>query len=97
MAERDLHGLHALRRSGEFKWRLPMSNTAKKIALILVVLALPAAAFARGAAGGSAGMAARGALIGSAQMQGQMGMQKAPAVAPLPPPRITVPAIPQFK
>jgi hypothetical protein len=70
-----------------------MSNTATKIALILVVLALPAAAFARG----SAGMAARGALIGSAQMQGQMGMQKAPSVAPIPPPRITVPAIPQFK
>ena len=74
-----------------------MSNTATKIALMLVVLALPAAALARDSAGGSAGLAARGALIGSAQMQGQMGMQKAPAVAPIPPPRISVPAIPQFK
>jgi hypothetical protein len=70
-----------------------MSNTATKIALILLVLALPAAAFARG----SAGLAARGALIGSAQMLGQIGVQKAPAVAPIPPPRISVPAIPQFK
>ena len=74
-----------------------MSNTATKIATILVVLALPAAAFARGPAGGSAGMAARGAIIGSAQMQGQVGVPKAPAVAPIPPPRIYVPAIPQFK
>jgi len=74
-----------------------MSNTATKIALILVVLALPAAAFARGSAGGSAGSAARGALIGSAQMEGQIGVPKAPAVAPLPPPRISVPPIPQFK
>jgi hypothetical protein len=74
-----------------------MSNTATKIVLILVVLVLPAAAFASGSAGGSAGLAARGALIGSAQMQGQIGLQKAPAVAPIPPPRISVPPIPQFK
>ena len=74
-----------------------MSNTVTKIALILAVLALPGAAFARGPAGGSAGLAARGALIGSAEMLGQVGVQKAPAVAPIPPPRIYVPAIPQFK
>jgi hypothetical protein len=74
-----------------------MSNTATKIALILVTLSLPAAAFARGSAGGSAGLAARGAVLGTAAMLGQAGMQKAPAVAPIPPPRISVPAIPQFK
>jgi hypothetical protein len=74
-----------------------MSNTATKIALVLAVLALPAAAFAKGAAGGSAGLHARAALIDSAEMLGQSGGIKAPAVAPIPPPRIYVPAIPKFK
>ena len=68
-----------------------------KIALVLVVLALPAAAYARGSAGGSAGLRARGALIGSEQMLGQIEAQRAPAVAPIPPPRISAPAIPKFK
>ena len=70
-----------------------MSNTATKIALVFLVLALPAAALARD--GGSAGLRARGALIGSAL--DQSGRKNAPAVAPLPPPRIDVPAIPKFK
>jgi hypothetical protein len=76
-----------------------MSNTATKIALVFLVLAVPAAAFARagGSTAGSAGLAARGALIGSAQMLDQSGRKSAPAVAPLPPPRISVPAIPKFK
>jgi hypothetical protein len=74
-----------------------MSNTATKIALVLAVLALPAAAFARGSAGGSAGLGARPAVIGSAQMLGQIEARRAPAVAPIPPPRISVPAIPKFK
>jgi hypothetical protein len=74
-----------------------MSSAATKIALILVILASPAAAFARGMAGGSPGLAARGAILGSAEMLGQVGVQRAPAVAAIPPPRIYVPAIPQFK
>ncbi len=74
-----------------------MSNIVTRIALVLAVLALPAAAFARGPAGGSAGLAARGAILGSAEMFGQMHKTVVPTVPAIPPPRITVPAIPQFK
>jgi hypothetical protein len=71
-----------------------MMNTALKIALAFVAFSLPVTAFARG---GSAGLASRGAITGAAQMQGLIGKNNAPAVAPIPPPRITVPTIPQFK
>jgi hypothetical protein len=71
-----------------------MSNTVLKIVLALVALSLPATAFARGT---SAGMASRAAIIGSAQMLDQSQKINAPAVAPIPPPRITIPKIPQFK
>jgi hypothetical protein len=77
------------------KWRPSMPNIVTRIALILAVLALPAAAFARGAGGG--GLASRGAILGSAMNFNQMQRAAAPSVAPIPPPRITVPAIPQFK
>jgi hypothetical protein len=78
-----------------------MPNIVTRIALVLAVLALPSAALARGmgggmAGGGTAGLASRGAILGSAMNFSQM-QRAAPSVAPIPPPRITVPAIPQFK
>jgi hypothetical protein len=84
-----------------------MSNTSVKVAFVFfMVLALPAASFARG--GGSAGMGHSGGaggsrpnagLIGAAQSQltNPSGMGNASRVAPIPPPRITVPTVPQFK
>ena len=86
-----------------------MSNTSVKIAIALfMVLATPAASFARGGGGrggGTTGMggsrpnAALGAQIGAAQMQltDPSGIRNANKVAPIAPPRISVPAIPQFK
>jgi hypothetical protein len=79
-----------------------MPNIVTRIALVLAVLALPSAALARGmgggmAGGGTAGLASRGAILGSAMNFSQMQRAAAPSVAPIPPPRITVPAIPQFK
>lgn len=73
-----------------------MPNIVTRIAMVLAVVALPSAAFARGAGGGAAGLASRGAIIASAMNFSQM-QKAAPSVAPIPPPRITVPAIPQFK
>jgi hypothetical protein len=85
-----------------------MSNTSVKakvaIALFLV-LATPAASFARsGGGGGTVGMggsrpnAALGAQIGAAGMLANPSrVGNAPTVAAPPPPRISVPAIPQFK
>jgi hypothetical protein len=87
-----------------------MSNTSVKakvaIALFLV-LATPAASFARGGGGGGGGTvgmggsrpnAALGAQIGAAGMLASPNrVGNAPAVAAPPPPRISVPAIPQFK
>jgi hypothetical protein len=75
-----------------------MPNIVTRIALVLAVLALPSAALARGMAGGGVGggLAARGAILGSAMNFSQM-KTAAPSVAPIPPPRISVPAIPQFK
>jgi hypothetical protein len=79
-----------------------MPNIVTRIALILAVLALPSAALARGmgasmAGGNAAALASRGAILGSAMNYGQMHGPAAPSVAPIPPPRITVPPIPQFK
>jgi hypothetical protein len=79
------------------KWRLSMPNIVTRIAMVLALLALPSAAFARGAGGGAAGLASRGAILGSAMNYSQMQRAAVPSVAPIPPPRITVPAIPQFK
>ena len=84
-----------------------MSNTSVKVAIALfMVLATPAASFTRG--GGSAGMGHSGGvggvrpnagLIGAAQSQvtSPSGMGNASRVAPIPPPRISVPTVPQFK
>jgi len=77
-----------------------MSNIALKIAVALMALSLPVTAFAqRGSARPSANSAvnSRGAQIGAAQMLDQSQRIKPPAVAPIPPPQITVPKIPQFK
>jgi hypothetical protein len=85
-----------------------MSNTSVKVAIALfMVLATPAASFARGGGGGSAGMGHSGGvggvrpnagLIGAAQSQvtNPSGMGNV-GVAPIAPPRITVPTVPKFK
>ena len=90
-----------------------MSNTPVKVAIALVmVLATPAASFARGG-GGQGGGAAMGnsamgfsggvrpnaGLIGAAQSQvtDPSGIGNAQKVAPLPPPHISIPTVPQFK
>ena len=83
-----------------------MSNTSVKIAFVFfMVLVLPTASFARG--GGSAGMGHSGgvggarpnaATLGALQnMQGNPSGMRNAGVAPIPPPRITVPTVPQFK
>jgi hypothetical protein len=81
-----------------------MSKTSVKVKVaiaLFMVLATPAASFARG--GGAAGMggsrpnAAVGAQIGAASMLANPSSRLAqPTVAAPPPPRISVPAIPQF-
>ncbi|MDB5636744.1 MAG: hypothetical protein JWP51_1652 [Bradyrhizobium sp.] len=98
-----------IRRSGEILMEFLMSNTAVKIASVcFVVLALPTASFARGGGGvggarggGSAAMGSRpnAGAIGAAQSQvtDPSGIGNASRVAPIPPPRISVPTIPQFK
>ena len=85
-----------------------MSNTSVKVAIALsLVLVTPAASFARGG-GGSAGMGHSGAVGGARPNPATLGalqnMQVDPSgvgnasrVAPLPPPRIAVPTVPQFK
>ena len=89
-----------------------MSNTSVKIAIALfMVLATPAASFAQGGGGGGArggasattglstGVRPNAGLIGAAQMQltDPSGIRNANKVAPIAPPRISVPTIPQFK
>ena len=80
-----------------------MSNTPVKVAIALVmVLATPAASFARGggaAMGFSGGVRPNAGLIGAAQSQltDPSGIGNAQKVAPLPPPHISVPTVPQFK
>ena len=83
-----------------------MSNTAAKIALaLLVLLSAPAASFARAA--GEAGMGnvpISGIAPGPANAGGMnnvavdpSGIGNASRMAPLPPPRMTVPVVPRFK
>ena len=86
-----------------------MSNTSVKVAIALfMVLAPPAASFARGGGGRGGGSSAMGNLGGSRPNAGaQIGTQQmltdpsgvgnASRVAPIAPPRISVPTIPQFK
>jgi hypothetical protein len=90
-----------------------MSNTSVKVALVfLVVLASPTASFARGGGGGGGGRGGgssamgqlggsrpnAGAQIGTQQMlTDPSGIGNASKVAPLPPPRISAPTVPQFK
>jgi hypothetical protein len=83
-----------------------MSNTSVKVALaFLVFLAAPAASFARMA--GEAGMGnvpISGIPPGPANVGGMnnatvdpSGIENANKVAPIPPPPMTVPAIPHFE
>jgi hypothetical protein len=83
-----------------------MSKTSAKIVLaLLAVLAMPAASFARSA--GEAGMGnvpISGIAPGPANAGGMnnagvdpSGIANANKVAPIPPPRITVPVVPRFK
>jgi hypothetical protein len=84
-----------------------MSNTSVKVKVaiaLFMVLATPAASFARGgsgrggggvAMGGSRPNAALGPQIGAASMLANPS--RVAGVAALPPPRISVPTIPQFK
>jgi hypothetical protein len=90
-----------------------MSNASVKVAIALfMVLATPAASFARGGGGGGGGRgggsSAMGNLGGSrpnagAQISTQQmltdpsGVGNASRVAPIAPPRISVPTVPQFK
>jgi len=83
-----------------------MSNTSAKIALaFLVLLAAPAASYARMAGGaGSGNVPISGIHAGPANAGGMnnvtvdpSGTGNASKMAPLPQPRITVPTIPQFK
>ena len=83
-----------------------MSKTSAKLALaLLVVMAAPAASYARMAgAAGSGNVPVSGIPPGPANVGGlnnvtvdPSGIGNASKVAPLPPPHITVPAIPRFK
>ena len=91
----------------------PMSNTSIKVALVfLVVLALPTDSFARGGGAGggarggasattglSGGVRPNAGLLGAVQSQvtDPSGIGNASKVAPIPPPRISAPTVPQFK
>ncbi len=85
-----------------------MSNTSVKVTIALfMVLAIPAASFARsgGAVGGGAaatgnlggGRPGGGALNGALSNTNPSGVGRAARVAAPPPPRISVPVIPKFK
>jgi hypothetical protein len=83
-----------------------MSKTSAKIILALVaVLAAPAASYARMAGqAGSGNVPISGIPPGPANVGGinnvtvdPSGIGNASRIAPLPPPSITVPAIPRFK
>ena len=88
-----------------------MSNTSVKVAIAFLVLVSPAASFARGGGGGqgggSVGMGHSGGVRGRPNPATLGAMQNMPVdpsgignanrVAPIPPPRITVPTVPQFK
>jgi hypothetical protein len=83
-----------------------MSNTSGKIALaFFVLLAAPAASFARMAGGAGMGnVPISGIAPGPANAGGMnnvtvdpSGIGNASRMAPLSPPRITVPVVPRFK
>jgi hypothetical protein len=83
-----------------------MSSTTARIALaFFIFLSAPAASFARMAGEAGAGnLAISGIPPGPANVGGlnnvtadPSGIGNAAKMAPLPPPHITVPAIPQFK
>lgn len=83
-----------------------MSNTSAKVALaLLVFLAAPTASFARMAGeGGMGNVPISGIPPGPANVGGinnatvdPSGIENAQKVAPIPPPRMTVPVVPQFK
>ena len=94
-----------------------MSKTSVKVAAaFLVVLAWPAASFARGGHGGGGGFARHAGSAGTGNVPisgiargpanaGGMnnaavdpsGIGNASKVAPIPPPRISAPTVPQFK
>jgi hypothetical protein len=87
-----------------------MSNTSVKVAIALfMVLAIPAASFARGGGAPGGGSPATGNLGGGRPNAGALnsalsnmsvdpsGVGNAARVAAPPPPRISVPTIPQFK
>jgi hypothetical protein len=82
-----------------------MPNTSAKLVLALFILAAPAASYARMAgAAGSGNVPISGIPPGPANVGGMSnvtvdpsGIGNASKIAPLPPPRITVPPIPQFK
>jgi hypothetical protein len=87
-------------------WSLAMSNTSAKIGFALfLTLATPAASFARTAGlVGSGNVPISGVAPGPANVGGlnnatvdPSGIGNASRVAPLPPPRISVPQIPKFK
>ena len=76
-----------------------MSNNSIKIAAALfMILAVPGAAFARGGAP-TGQMGARAAAINAANsvLTDPSGMGNANRITAIPPPRISVPPIPQFK
>ncbi len=85
-----------------------MSNTTTKFAIALfLVLATPAASFARGGGAPGGGATATGNLGGGRPNAGALnsalsntdpsGVGNAARVAAPPPPRISAPTIPQFK
>jgi hypothetical protein len=82
-----------------------MSNTSVKVAfLFFVILASPTASFARAAGQEEATGLLRGGRPNAAAISAldnmsvdPSGIGNASKVAPIPPPRISVPTIPQFK
>ena len=85
-----------------------MSNTSKIAFALLLTLATPAASFAQAAripgAAGSGNVPISGIAPGPANAGGlnnvmvdPSGIGNASKVAPLPPPRISVPVVPKFK
>jgi hypothetical protein len=77
-----------------------MSNNSKKIAAALFMILVPGVAFARGGGFAPTGqMGARAAAINAANsvLTDPSGIGNANKVTAIPPPRISVPPIPQFK
>ena len=86
-------------------WSFDVTNSLAKIPLALLLLVTPAASMARTAGGAGAGnVPISGIPAGPANAGGfnnvnvdPSGIGNASKMAPLPPPRITAPVIPQFK